>query len=264
MPDLHVVSLRYVLRPSADVSFTNPPPVEFETNEARFRLADGTLTCEMKTHFADPAEARRAVEPAIRAWEVDAELRLGRSGLRFDLEGAEVIDRAPALPGAVNANAFIVGSQIVTMSGTVSVHISNTAYPTPPPPAFRLSPDAESILARYQGYRDGREPILSMAYFCLTLLETKGGGITGTSAKTDRERAALSYGIELPVLKKMGELTSTRGDAMNARKADATKSLTGEEHAWLEAAVKMLVWRLGDIRPASALPVIKLSDLPKL
>jgi hypothetical protein len=40
MPDLHVVSLRYVLYTSKDVTYTNPPPVEFETGEARFPLAE--------------------------------------------------------------------------------------------------------------------------------------------------------------------------------------------------------------------------------
>jgi hypothetical protein len=44
MPDLHVVSLRYVLYTSKDVTYTNPPPVEFETGEARFPLAEEVLS----------------------------------------------------------------------------------------------------------------------------------------------------------------------------------------------------------------------------
>jgi hypothetical protein len=51
---------------------------------------------------------------------------------------------------------------------------------------------------------------------------------------------------------------------MNARKADAAQPLRGAEHAWLEAAVKMLIWRLGDTRNAAALPMITMADLPKL
>jgi len=42
------------------------------------------------------------------------------------------------------------------------------------------------------------------------------------------------------------------------------KALTGPENAWLEAAVKMLIRRVGDTRDASALPLITLDDLPKL
>lgn len=43
-PDLHVVSLRYTLRPDEGFSYENPPPIQFETEEARFFLADGILT----------------------------------------------------------------------------------------------------------------------------------------------------------------------------------------------------------------------------
>lgn len=253
MPDLHVVSLRYALRPSKDISYPNPPPVEFETAEARFRLADGTLICEMKAHFPTVDEARRAVEPTVRAWEIDADLRLGRDSLRFTFDTANVVDRSPAPPGV--ARLFASSHGVAVVSGTATAHVTRVNYPSPPPDTFRLNPDAESILARSQGYRDGREPLPSMAYFCLTFLEAKAGS---------RKDAADAYRIDLQVLRKMGELTTTRGDAMNARKADAAKPLTGAEHAWLEAAVKMLIWRVGDTRHASALPLITMSDLPKI
>lgn len=255
MADLHLVSLRYALRMSKDVSYTDPPPVEFETDEPRFRLTEGKLTCEMKTHFFTVEEARRAVDAAVRAWEVDADLRSGPSGLQFTFDGAGVIDRTTPPPGVVNTSAFVVGAGCVLASGTVSVQVTRATYPAPPPPTFRLNPDAESILARYQGYRDRREHLQSMAYFCLTFLEAKAGS---------RQLAAPVYRIDPPVLSKMGELTSTRGDALNARKADAARPLTDAEHAWLEAAVKMLVWRLGDTRNGAALPKVIMSDLPNL
>jgi hypothetical protein len=94
-----------------------------------------------------------------------------------------------------------------------------------------------------------------MAYFCLTILEAKTGG---------RESAATAYRIEKAVLNRMGELTSLRGDRLTARKATGVQPLTGQERAWLEAAVKMLIWRLGDTRTLSNLPVITMSDLPMI
>jgi hypothetical protein len=118
-----------------------------------------------------------------------------------------------------------------------------------------MKPDAESILLRYHGYLDGREPLPSMAYFCLTVVEAKTGG---------REIAATAYRIEKAVLSTMGELASLRGDRLTARKASVVQPLTGQERAWLEAAVKMLIWRLGDTRKRSALPLITMSDLPTL
>jgi hypothetical protein len=229
--------------------------MEFETGEVHFRLADGKLTCKMKTHFASVDEARQAAEPVIRAWEVDADLRWGRSGLQFIVDSADVVDRTPAPPGVAHATAFVGGVGAITMTGSVSVHVSRAQYPAPPPPTFRLSPDAESILARYDGYRNGREPLQSMAYFYLTVLEAKAGS---------RKDAEKTYRIDLPVLSKMGELTSTRGDSKTARKANALQPLTGVEYAWLESAVKMLIWRVGDTRGPGALPVITMADLPNL
>jgi len=254
MPDLHVVSLRYALRPSEHASFTNPPPIEFETQDAQFRLAEGELTCKMKTHFADPADARPTVEPTIRAWEIDADLRLCPDVLKFDFDGADVIDSTPAPPGVYGV-AYIVGSGAATASGSASVLIGYLDYPAPPPSTFRMNPDADAILGRYQMHRAGREPLQSMAYFCLTFLETKAGS---------RHDAAALYRIDHLVLKKIGELTSTRGDTSTARKANAAHPLSRQEHAWLDAAVKMLIWRTGDTRDAAALPLMTMSDLPTL
>jgi hypothetical protein len=231
--------------------------VEFETEEARFRLADGYVMCDMKTHFATAEGARAVVEPILRAWEVDTDLRWSQGDLRFTFDGAEIIDRSPAPPGVIHGHAqLIAGVGAFSATGTVSFHVSRRNYPEPPG-TFRLNPDAESILLRYQAYLGGREPLLSMAYFCLTVLEANAGG---------RVPAATANRIEEAVLKKLGELATRRGDRSNARKASAgpVQLLTASESAWVEAAVKALIWRLGDTRKATALPLLTMSDLPKL
>jgi hypothetical protein len=256
-PDFHVVSLRFKLRPSDEVTYASPAPVEFETEEVRFRLADGKLTCEMTSHFPTAEEARAVVDPVLRAWEVDADLRWNRGELRFEFDGADIIDRSPIPPGVIRGHAHMVlGVAAISAIGTVSVHVTRTHYPEPPG-TFRLNPDAESILLRYQGYLGGREPLLSMAYFCLTVLEANAGG---------RASAAVAYRIEKAVLGKMGELTSRRGDRVSVRKATVgpAQPLAGPERAWLEAALKALIWRLGDTRDATSLPLIMLADLPML
>lgn len=256
-PDLHVAFLHYNLRPGEQVTYNSPAPVEFETESARIRLADGKLVCEMKQHFETAEEARADVEPVLHAWEADSDLRWSRGEFRLEFANAEIVDRSPAEPGVVRGNAhLLLGLNVIAAAGTVSIHATRGRYPEPPGP-FRLTPDAQSILVRYQGYLDGREPLLAMAYFCLTVVEANTGG---------RSSAAKSYRIEEPVLRKIGELTSRRGDRTSARKASvgAALPLEGSEGAWLEAAIKALVWRLGDTNSIATLPWITLDSLPKL
>lgn len=250
-PDLHVVSLRYLVQPEEGFSYDNPPSISFELQEARFHLDAGILTCEMKIHCSDADTARDAVGPILRAWETDSDLRYNRGQLRFKFDGAEIIDRSPARTGSCVG----VASGIATAADSVSVHISSTCYPDPPPDFFRLNPDAETLLQRYYGYLDHHEYLPEMAYFCFTVLKKNSGGLGNAEAK---------YNIHGGVLRKLSELSSTRGDLQNARKAGAVRPLSGEEGAWLEAAVKMLIRRLADTRPLSGLPMIRMTDLPSL
>ncbi len=57
-------------------------------------------------------------------------------------------------------------------------------------------------------FLDGQEPLLSMANFCLTVLEWDAGG---------RPAAASKYNVNLEVLRKLGYLVSERGDVSTAR-----------------------------------------------
>lgn len=252
-PDLHVVSLRYAVEPDEGFSYNSPPPVSFDTPQARFRLADGSLTCDMKMHFSDVKAARDAVEPILRAWEADSDLRHNRGQLRFKFDAPEVIDRSPTPPGS--ASLVVSSTLATTMAGSVSVHVASSKYPDPPPEHFRLDPDAETLLDRYYGYLDHREPLPSMAYFCETVLEAKAGG---------RKKAAAKYVIDVNILNKIGELSSTRGDDLTSRKAAAAQPLSSTEAAWLEAAIKLLIRRLADTRALSTLPILTMADLPSL
>jgi hypothetical protein len=59
------------------------------------------------------------------------------------------------------------------------------------------------LFARYRGYTEGREPLASMAYACLTLL-TK----MMTRRKPD---AAKKFNISVPILDELGRLSSRKG-----------------------------------------------------
>ena len=256
-PDFHVVSLRYRLEHRDDVNFNNPPPVEHETDEAKLQLKDGILSCELKAHYGTESEARAAIEPILRAWELDAAIRENLFGLRFKFEKAEIIDRSPTIPGktrifvhtgSISLDAFLAGA---------GVQASRAKYPDPPL-TFHVTPDVESVWLRFKGYIDGREPLLSMAYFCLTVVEANARG---------RRVAAKKFGIEENVLNKLGELTSKRGDRLTARKVRGTTPmppLTDNEISWVVSVIKALILRIGDSRDVATLPKIKMADLPNL
>ena len=87
------------------------------------------------------------------------------------------------------------------------------------------------MLSRYVGYREGKEPITTTAYFCLTVLEASKG-----KRRFRLPAAAKRYRVSQPVLKQLANLTPNRG-GMDARKAQGVhQSFTLQETHCLKAA----------------------------
>ena len=256
MSDFHVIGLLYRLQPGDHVSYPNPQPLAFENEVARFDLEKNQLRCEMKLHVATPEEARALVDPVLRDWEMEIELARGQGELRFIYENAEITDRTPATPGTTEGHVLEArAAEYLVLTDNATIHITRAKYPEPPV-GFHLTPDAESILVRFRGYKEGREPLLSMAYFCLTVVRSAGGG---------QSSAAKAFGIGQSVLRKLGDLTTNRGDRAIARKAHATSQpLTDAEHKWIVATIKALVLRLCDSPPRFQRTPLTMADLPPL
>jgi hypothetical protein len=256
MPDFHVVALKYRFQPSDHISYAEPPPLVFENEVASFRLEKDRLRCEMKIHAASSEQARALVDRTLRDWEMEVELTRNRGELRFIYEDAEIIDCTPPTPGIQARVMKVLGGNYLVTMGNVTAHIMRRKYPDPPM-GFHLTPDAESILLRFRSYQDGREPLLSMAYFCLTVVESAAG------RRNRRTKAAKAFGIAENVLDKLGELTTNRGDRTIARKVHSSpQPLTGAERAWIEATIKQLVLRLCDPPPRNERTPLTLADLP--
>ncbi len=256
MQDPHVVALRYRLEPTESLTFENPPAIEDETDAFRLHLENGVATFEMKEHFPSVDSSRNVVEPFLQAWELDTALRNGRREIRFKLEDAEVIDRNPPPPGSIRIFAE-TATATLKMGGSASAHVTRRHYPEPPK-HFRVSPDVEILWWHYENYLNNREPLLPMAYLCLTLLEFRAG---------NRQKAASMYQISRNVLDTLSNLASRGGDERTARKfnSDSTLTpLTSAETAWIEAAIKAIIRRVGEIASNPSLPAMTMSDLPKL
>ena len=116
MPDFHVVALLYRLESSDHVSYAEPPPLVFENEVARFRLEKDQLRSELKLHIGTLEEARALVDPILRGWELEVELARGPGQMRFAYENAEIIDRAPPIPGVISGHVMVTLQDAVLVS----------------------------------------------------------------------------------------------------------------------------------------------------
>lgn len=265
MRDPHVASLRYRLVSGAMVRFADPAPVESATEDFRVKVENGVAVFHILKHFSSTEAARAEIDPYVKAWEIRAalELEVAADALKFEFEGTEIIDRDPPPASARLQSVALVGVASLTAVGTATLTKHLPKYPGPPT-GFVASPNVETLWHRWEGYQKGREPLQAMAYFCLTVIEGRGGPSGG------RRKAAKRLAVSFEVLQKIGDLTrSERGDPKTARKfAPKAVPLTASEEGWLEAAVKKLIWRLAEVDArfgdASSLPQLRMSDLPPL
>ena len=252
MNNPHINKIFYSLVTNDKLSFKNCPALIIEEETHKFILENDILTCELITHFPDIDSARELIEPFLRAWELDAALKNGSEYFNFVFKKAEIINSAPS-PN--NASIEIILQCPPLPNTRVSFHLTNPIFPNPPL-GFSTNPDVETLWFRYKMYQEGKEPLLSMAYFCYSYLTYLSG---------NQKEASSTYFIKLDVLKKLSELTSTRGDKKTARKIKNHdfQPLTGQEQKWIEECVKKIIRRLGE-NITSSTSMITMADLPHI
>jgi hypothetical protein len=175
--------------------------------------------------------------------------------MRFVFDGSNVVDR--------DGKGTILEIEPMTLTFTgmpVQLTIGRTAY-LPPPTGFTASADVATLWHRFLDFREGREPLASMAYFCFTLITARGRPGKGSALA----RAAAMYAIHSAVLRKLSVLTSIRGDGATGRKFLGTpRPLTPRESAWVEEVVRALIRRVGEHAAGAALRPIAMTDFVNL
>lgn len=248
MNDPHVVSLSYKIIEADSFKFKDPPDVIIDTPDFKGRLSSGTLTLEPREHYDSEAQVRPLADDYVRGWEINAALKSGGPEFHFRFEGSEIVDRQAA-PGSHSIQL----SENIHMTTTVQVEKFSASYPSPPE-NFRLTPEVEVLWNRYCRFLEGREPLLSMAYYCLSFLEG--------NEKNKRENAEKSYGIDYAVLDKLGDLTANRGDHTTARKVSRSATpLSVSESSWVIASIKAIIKHLAT---GQAGQILRMTDLPPL
>jgi len=259
MNDPHVEQLFYKLRTGENLEFLSPHAIEADDAAFHIRLEDGRLCATMKEHHGTEESARSCVQKWLRTWELDRSIHFGQRSFWFEFEESKIIDRNPPKPGDPIVIRPATGHFFLTGHAPTCV-LGQRSYP-PPPQNFVASPDVETMWFRYQMFLDGKEPLLSMAYACLSLLE----GSTG--AKDHRKAVCKMYNIEEALRKKLGDIVSEKGGPHEARKlgTSATKtSLTEREKCWVADVIKALIRRKGeyDANPSATFPPIALANFP--
>lgn len=244
MNDPHVVALLYQINHSQSVDYRDAKPIDREEEGFCVKVENERVRIEFKEHYATEDAARKAIEDYIRAWEFSAGLQGGPNYFKLKFDHAQIEDRKPT-PGVTNLYGH---ARTGVPTATATVTVLPPCYP-PPPSGLKITGEVQTMYEHYMRYRQGKELLTSMAYFCWTV--TKG------SPSTKRD---FSEGVR----KKVSRLSSEKG-GQQARKANGTnKPLTDQERRFLEEAIKAFIRRAAERAhaPNSNLPKISLSDLP--
>ena len=254
MNDPHVVALNYRIEHASWVDWSRAEPMHLHQNAFDIRVEDKRVRFAMREHFATEGEARNAVEDYIDAWELDAALTRGPNAFMLRFVRSEIEDRNPT-PGAYHVNAG--PARYMISASAAQGTVSPASYPPPPSKGMTRNPDVGSMYLRYVGYREGREPLAAMAYFCFDVLLASTGKRQGRLPA-----AAKHYAISQPVLNRIANLSSNKGGAA-ARKAEGRlRNLTQQETKFLEQAVTTIIRRAAEVahNPRASLQTITMRD----
>ena len=253
MNDPHVKALHYFVKHGNSVDYSDVEPLAHNDPLFRIRAKRRNVVLEPKCHYATEEEARRAAEGFVRRWEFEAALRAQSGAFRLVYERAHIVDRdpPPSPPGSVNPDPIFWSFHLSEPQVTATQKL--TTFPAPPSGSV-LDPDdrdATDMLARLDLYRLGREPLASMANFCLTVVKSAGGNKNRISKK---------------VLREVGRLSATKGDDVARKAIGRSHPFTEAEICFLEAAVTAFIRRAAEkaADPNRNPPCITLADLHRL
>ena len=240
----NVKRLRYTVITPGNVDYSGATDVKHTTSDFEAVLSSNELNIVVNRAVTEE-EAIDLVGDFLRTWEMKIGLELRPGEVAFLLSEIEYEgDRK--------------SSQFVTLDPAIVVRDNKRNAYVLPPTDLAYPQYVDWMYQRYKGFTEGKEPLASMAYYCLTVIESNAGG---------RRKAATNLGIEFSVLEKLGELTSTKGDPKEARKKKGPHvGLSTKENTWIIAAAKKIIYRSSEqaANPGVSRKQITMADLPSL
>ena len=218
MNDPHVKAIHYLIDHDDSVEYRDVAPLAFEDDLFHVKAEKLEVVFEPKNHYATAEEATDAVGGLVRRWEFEAALRAQSSEFRLVYAGADIIDLnpPPPPPGVVNLGPITVRAGIPKAQMRLTKVAAN--YPAPPqgPDIDPDDPDASFMLYRLDLYRQGREPLGSVATSasrCWSIQRCRLPEAKGANGKA----AANHYQIQMTVLNGVAMLSANKGGPMLAR-----------------------------------------------
>ena len=251
-PEVRVTRMFFrVVNESATDDFAGAQPLSGRLGDWDFTLDNGALVAMPKEEFRSREAAKVDLEPLLREWAQAAFLTPNAFRIRFEYDRSDVEVLDPE-PGAV----FVFPeSAVATVSvGTPTVVIGHRTFPSPDS-TFRRTPLTDLLTERVRAFRDGRAELPAVAYVVLSALQTAFGS---------RAKCATALAVDRRVLDHLGRLSAQYDPEIGRKVEGEPKALTGQELAWLHAAIVRLVRRVGEHASGRPLSQIRLHDLPHL
>ncbi len=233
MNDPHVEALIYVVEHDKSSDYSLAKTIEVEHTTFRLKLEDREVRFELKEHYPTSQQAQQAIQAFIKQWELRASSKSGPGTFTLKFKRPEIVDRKPT-PGVISVSAGPISFSFTTSSPTVTV---SRQYPQPPHEC-RMNidnPDVQTMLHRYIGYRQGREPLPSMAYFCYDVFAKR----FGKDAKDTAEKHKISYKLVMMV----SNLASNKSGDQARHQSAICHPLAQCEVQFLEKAVAAMIIR---------------------
>ena len=229
----HVEALIYVVEHDKSSNYSLAKTIEVEHTTFCLKLEDSEARFELKEHYSTWQQAQRAIQPFIKQWQLRASLESGPGTFALKFKQAEMIDRKPT-PGVTSVSPSPISFHFAISSPTVTV---SRQYPQPPLER-RMNidnPDVQTILQRYIGYRQGREPLPAMAYFCYEVFAKRLG--------KDAKHAATKHKISHKLVDRVRNLASTKGGDQARHQFGICHPLTQPRSPVLQKAVSAMIVR---------------------
>lgn len=262
-PGIQTLHYRFVSESPTDM-FIQAAPLNVTLGGFEVVLKDDRLMATPGRQYPSEASARNALEPLLRAWEESA--LLDSCLIRFEFLNADLIDSECASGDNV---VYMKSSLSLATTFRATLTLQHGKYPAPNP-GFASSELTAKLTNRFRRFKDQAEPLCSMGYWVLSLLETTFGC---------RKNVASTLRIEEEILRVFGDLTAV-DDPIHGRKTNPKEfrstllrsqnrslhaPLCPKEVQWIEATVVLLIRRVGEHNAnPSGYARLTMRDLPNI